>query len=98
MEKVYLSGRLCGQGEERADNQLEAREQWHEAPDVLPRRRLTRFAPVAALGFVLIAACASAFSMLIWEPAAGPPTARPAVVQSGQRQPGQALPVENIRR
>jgi hypothetical protein len=44
---------------------------------------LRRLAAVGALALLLIAACASAFSMLIWEPAADPPAAAPRVV-SGQ--------------
>ncbi len=82
-------------------NRLERGE--HRSPDhdeVPSKGPLARFAAMGALAVLLIAACASAFSMLIWEPAADPPAAASPVV-SGQfgREASATRPgVQDIRR
>ena len=61
------------------------------------RRSATRFAVVGGLALLIIAACASAFSMLVWDPAADPTVHAGSVVvlsRSGQVQPDQPRRVE----
>lgn len=65
-------------------NRFKRGEQYSPNHDDVPSKGpLARFAAMGALAVLLIAACASAFSMLIWEPAADPPAAASPVV-SGQ--------------
>ena len=56
------------------------------------RRSATRFAVVGGLALLIIAACASAFSMLVWDPVVDPTVHAGLVVVSsrrGQLQPDQ---------
>ena len=58
------------------------------------KRAAARFAAIGGLAILLIAACASAFSMLVWDPAAGPAsTASKDVVlgRSGRVEPTQRV-------
>ncbi len=68
--------------------------------DTLPwKRSAVGVAVIGGLALLLVAACASAFSMLIWEPAADPvAAAAPAVVsgRSGRVQPGEVRRVEKF--
>jgi hypothetical protein len=55
--------------------------------DMLPwKGPVARFAAIGTLALLLITACASAFSMLIWEPAADPPAAASLVVSGQSRR------------
>lgn len=100
MDRARLPYRRRGHDDDRAYNRLEGGEQWNADQDtVRSKGSVARFAPIAALAVVLIAACASAFSMLIWEPAADPPAAATPTVASGQSgrvQSGQARRVEEF--
>jgi hypothetical protein len=64
----------------------------------LPRgRSATRFAVLGGLALLIIAACASAFLMLVWDPAAAPALNTGSVVvssRSGQVQRDQPRRVE----
>lgn len=99
MDRAMLPRRPRGHDEDRADMSLGGGEQWNDDQQSLPwRSSAARFAPIAALALVLITACASAFSMLIWEPAADPPASVASIVnssQSGQVLPGKARRVRN---
>ena len=63
------------------------------------KRIAARFALIGGLAILLIAACASAFSMLVWDPAADPTaTASNAVAseRSGRVEPNQTQRVEEF--
>lgn len=67
-------------------NRWEREEQYTANLDGLaPKGPVARFAVIGALALLLVTACASAFSMLIWEPAADPPAITAPLVSS---QPG----------
>jgi hypothetical protein len=76
MDRARVPYRRRGHVDDRSDSRLERGGHWNAEEDP-PHSKgsVVRFAPIAALAVVLIAACASAFSMLIWEPAADPPAA-----------------------
>ena len=60
-------------------------------------RSAASFAVVGGLALLIIAACASVFSMLVWDPAATPAVRTGSVVvssRSGQIQPDQPRRVE----
>lgn len=82
-------------------DRFERGEQYSPDHDEVPSKGpLAPFAAMGALAVLLIAACASAFSMLIWEPATDPPAAASPVV-SGQfgREASATRPgMQNIRR
>ncbi len=63
------------------------------------KRTAVRFAVIGGLAILLIAACVSAFSMLVWDPAADPTaTASNAVGlgRSGRVEPNQTKRVEKF--
>ncbi len=63
------------------------------------KRAAKRFAVISSLALLLIAACASAFSMLVWDPAADPTPAAVSAVgsgRSGRVQPDQTQRVEKF--
>jgi hypothetical protein len=68
--------------------------------NILPRERsAARFAVIGGLTFLLVAACASAFSMLIWDPVVDPAAvAAAASGRSGRIQPDFSQRVENFGR
>ena len=100
MDRTILPRRRRGYDKDRVNMRLGEGEQWGDDQEPLSwRSSVARFAPVVGLVLVLIAACASAFAMLIWEPAAGPPASATPVAassQSGRVQLGQALRVGNF--
>jgi hypothetical protein len=60
-----------------------------------PERSAARFAVIGALALLLIAACASAFSMLAWNPMAHPTTATAVLSErSGPVQPDRPRLIE----
>ncbi len=63
------------------------------------KRSAARFGVIGGLALLLIAACASAFSMLVWDPAADPGAAAVSAVASGRSgrvQPNQTQRVERF--
>ncbi len=84
MNRDRMARRRGGHDEDRPYTRLREGEQTSMERDALGwKDSVARFAPVAALVIVLLAACASAFSMLIWEPAADPAAAAVPTVASG---------------
>lgn len=100
MHRAILPHRPRGHDEDRADMSLGRGEQWNDDQEPLPWRGFAaRIAPSLALALVLITACASAFSMLIWEPAADPPASVTSIVDSSQSEhvlPGKARRVRKF--
>lgn len=96
MNIPVMPRRSRGHDEDRADVRLGGGGQWVDDQELHPwRGSAARFVPVAALALVLIAACASAFSMLIWEPDAEPPAPVTSIVDSSQA--GRVLPAKARR-
>lgn len=99
MDRAMLPRQPRGHEEDRANMSWRGGEQWIDDQAPLPwKGSATRFAPIVGLVLVLIAACASAFSMLLWEPAAGPPASVTPIVdssKSGEVLPGRTRRVMN---
>jgi hypothetical protein len=100
MDRATPPRRRRGHDTYSEHNRLERGEQCGADDDELPSRGpVARFAAIGALALLLITACASAFSMLIWEPAADPPAATSLVVsgQSGREASATWPGVQDIR-
>jgi hypothetical protein len=60
------------------------------------KRAAARFAVIGGLAILLIAACASAFSMLVWDPAADPTATASNAVASGRSRRGEPNQTQRV--
>jgi hypothetical protein len=101
MDRATSPRRRRGHDTYPEHNRLESGEQYSPDHDEIPSKGpLARLAAMGALAVLLIAACASAFSMLIWEPAGDPPAAASPVVSGrvGREASATRPGVQDIRR